>query len=518
MSKERARELFLGLSVLFITSYAWMFSKVSVPNERTRAYLTVAIVDHGSLAIDEPIKRFGAVYDLAAFGGHYYTDKAPGSSLLGVPIYAAVRLFTAAQDWDIVGISNLLRTYLMLPFGLLGFLLLRWLLGRLGVSESARDLAALGFSLGSPVLHYSNAFYGHVLVATLVLACLCCLARAGVLGPEAHGGRRWLLAAGGCAGLAGLVEYQAIALAALLGIPLCFAPRRQIARNVASYVAGALPFAAALLWYDARAFGGPFELSYQHLVGSSLQELHGFGLAGATIPTREALHAMATSPHRGLLVTAPLLGFGLCALPLLKRRLGTALWLSCLAGSAYFVLIVASSSVWFGGWSFGLRLLIPIYGLLALAAAAGFDALASFPALQVMLRAAAIYALVYQQLVQLGFPELPPEFSSPLPDAILPLYRAGYVAPNLACKLGGLGLWNVLGVMPVSAALIVVLAMSGKGALRSRLAYGLSALLLAAAALSSLARSDISIPPAAQARWVKQVQAWTAAEERCSRR
>jgi hypothetical protein len=318
--------------------------------------------------------------------------------------------------------------------------------------------------------------------------------------------------------LAGLIEYQAIVLAALLGLPILFGPRQRIALRALGYLAGALPFALALLWYDARAFGGPFQLSYQHLVGSSLQELHGFGLAGATWPTRQALHAMATSQHRGLFVTAPLLGFGLCALPVLRRRLGTGLWLACTAGSLYFVLIVASSSVWFGGWSFGLRLLIPVYGLLAIGAAAGIDALAQVPALFVTLRAALIYAIVYQQLVQLGFPELPPEFLRPLPDAILPLYRAGFLAPNLACKAAGLSAWNAAAAALVTLALLVWIALRGEGAGRLRAAYGLSALLLAAAATSSLARTEPSVDDAAQSRWVRQVRAWSDAETRCAKR
>jgi hypothetical protein len=509
-STERARELFLALLVLVISSYAWMFSKVSVPNERTRVYLTVALVDHGTLAIDRSLRRFGGVYDLASFGGHYYTDKAPGSSLLGVPIYGLVRLFSRPEDWDIVGLCNLFRSCLMLPFGLLGFLLLRSLLRELGLSDAARDVSSLSFSLGSSVLHYSNAFYGHVIVATLVLAALRCMR-------AAHGGRiAWLVAAGGCSGLAGLVEYQAIVLAALLGLPILLGPRRRILPGVLAYAAGGLPFAAALLWYDARAFGGPFQLSYEHLVAPTLQELHGFGLAGATLPTSEVLYAMATSQHRGLLVTAPVLAFGLCALPFVWRRLGFALWLTCLTSCAYFVLIVASSSVWYGGWSFGLRLLIPIYGLLAIAAAAGFDACARWPALQGVLRAAAIYGLVYQLLVQASFPELPPEVLRPLPDAIVPALREGFVAPNLACKLFGLARWNFWPIALLGSVAIGWLALCGSTPPRLRAAHGIGSLLLAAAGLLVLSKQEPQLPAASQARWLRQLRAWSAEETRCA--
>ena len=60
----------------------------------------------------------------------------------------------------------------MVPFGVLGFLVLRWLLRRLAVSEPCLDLVSLAYALGSPALHYATAFYGHVLVGTLVLSSL----------------------------------------------------------------------------------------------------------------------------------------------------------------------------------------------------------------------------------------------------------------------------------------------------------------------------------------------------------
>jgi hypothetical protein len=539
----RLRELGFAVLVLVVSSYAWMFSRVSVPNERTRAYLTVAIVDHGTLQVDEPLRRFGSIYDLARFDGHYFTDKAPGSSLLAVPIYAAVRIATKPSDWDIVSLCNLFRTWLMLPFGLAGFLLLRSLLRTLGVSSGAITVTSLAFSLGSPMLHYSNAFYGHVLVTVLVLGALRCLSAAGLLAPRelaaASGGVPGALAdarsgtplrrfgalggAGACAGLAGLIEYQAIVLAVVLAVPILFARPRRILPYLAAYGLGAIPFAAALLGYNASAFGGPFELSYQHLVAKSLQELHGFGLAGATSPSIDVLHAMLTSDHRGLLTTAPFLAFGLFALPFVFTRLPSALWIAALLGTLYFVLIVASSSVWFGGWSFGLRLLIPILGFLAVGAAAGFDLLARVPGAQMLVRAAALFSVLYHALVAVTFPELPPEFERPLPDAVLPMLQAGLVAPNLGCKIIGLAPWSLL---PLGLALTVVagfLIWPGPSDLlpartvkdRIRALQATTTVIVACAALSVLWRAEPSRPERERARWVRMARGWSDGETQC---
>ena len=68
----------LGLSLLFGVT----------EQDRTRLALSQAIVDHGTLRIDAYQRQFG---DKAAYGRHFYTDKAPGLSFLAVPTYALLR-------------------------------------------------------------------------------------------------------------------------------------------------------------------------------------------------------------------------------------------------------------------------------------------------------------------------------------------------------------------------------------------------------------------------------------------
>ena len=77
MKAPLVRDLVLGALVWAVLSYAWNFSNLTVPNERTRLYLTVAMVDERTIAVDGPLQRFGHVYDLASFNGRHFTDKAP---------------------------------------------------------------------------------------------------------------------------------------------------------------------------------------------------------------------------------------------------------------------------------------------------------------------------------------------------------------------------------------------------------------------------------------------------------
>jgi hypothetical protein len=516
----RTRDALLCALVLLQLAYSWMYSQISVPNERTRVYLTLAIVDDGTLAIDGPVRRFGAVYDLANFRGHYFTDKAPGASLLAVPVYAVARLLKPAAAFSAVDVINLVRTYLMLPIGLLGFVLLRSLLRSLRISEPTLDVSSLSFSLGSALLHYGAAFYSHAIVAVLALATLRCLSWVGMLSasgvsqPRSSQRRRTfgLLAAGACAGACGLTEYQAVPLAALLGLPLVLGPSTSRLRDLTWFALGAAPFAAALLAYNALAFGAAFALSYQHLVGAGLQDLHGEGLVGATYPHWSALVGLLIDQHRGLLITAPFLGLGLVGLvrptPLMPR----ALWITLSCSIAYFLLIVASSSVWYGGWSFGPRLLVPVMGLLAVAAAFAMEGWRANPFAQGVFRTAAVLGVLYQQAVSATFPELPPEFRRPLPDAVLPLLRVGAAAPNLVCKLLPLGPGNWI---PLAVLVAYTVALLVRRGLAGQPRVALGSLIAALSLFGLLALLPPSIDSQQQLRWLRQVRAWRADEQRC---
>src|SRR5437764_15295702 len=68
------------------------FPRIQSANELPRVYLVKAIVEDHTFAIDKQVATYGATSDLSKWDGHLYQNKAPGSSLLVVPVYAAVRL------------------------------------------------------------------------------------------------------------------------------------------------------------------------------------------------------------------------------------------------------------------------------------------------------------------------------------------------------------------------------------------------------------------------------------------
>jgi len=455
----RAVALYGGLA--FVLGYAWMFSGVTVPNERSRVYLAVSLVDHGTLSIDPAVERFGPIIDWARHDGRFYTDKAPGSSLLGAIPYALVRAVTPADAWTIEGLVNLERVALMIPLSLLGFFLVRRLLGRFHLARSTVDLASLGWLLGTTALHYASAYYGHQIVAVCLLGAVLALEEAAEAPPGR--GRRGYAVAGLWLGLAGLTEYQAAApCVALAALAVWRAARgREVGRLIA-FGAGVAPFAAAFVAYHAVAFGGPFELSYHHLVAPEVQALHHHGVGGVALPTWAAVSGSLVSLHRGLLITSPLILLAIPGLLALRRRGGgsLALALSVVFGLSLF--FVFGAAAWYGGWSYGPRLLVPVMGLAVLPVALGLEwAREASLGPRGLLRGAALgliaAGVVQNGLVHAFFREPPEHALNPLLDVVAPMWAAGVTSPNLVtCHLAVDG---VVTLVPAAAALLLLLGL-----------------------------------------------------------
>ena len=152
------REFALSAWLLAMLSFSWMYAEISVPNERTRAYLVAALVDDHTLQIDGPIQRYGAVYDLAQHEGHFYTDKAPGSSLLAAPIYWVARKLSGAQSRSMPAPREPHPQRVDDPLRPTGFMLLRALLRRLARTPRTIDLVSIAYALGCAVFHTAPRF------------------------------------------------------------------------------------------------------------------------------------------------------------------------------------------------------------------------------------------------------------------------------------------------------------------------------------------------------------------------
>src|SRR5258706_3885909 len=93
--KFEARQL--TLFAILLACYAYFFPRWADWNQNSRFDLVVALVNDHTLTIDRYVENTG---DYATVGGHIYSDKAPGTALLGVPIFAAFRALVPGDALD----------------------------------------------------------------------------------------------------------------------------------------------------------------------------------------------------------------------------------------------------------------------------------------------------------------------------------------------------------------------------------------------------------------------------------
>ena len=191
-----------AIAVVYLYVFPY-FPRIHSANELPRAYLVKAIVADHTFAIDRGVAAWGATADVSPSGGHQYSNKAPGASLLAVPAYAAVR--AVAGEPSLAATIWICRVFAGIA-PMLAFLWLLWgFLVRFAPDPDIRRLVLLAYALGSLAMTYSILFYSHQLGAI-------CAASAWILALDVVDGRRgrWAMAAAGLlAGAAPLADYQA---------------------------------------------------------------------------------------------------------------------------------------------------------------------------------------------------------------------------------------------------------------------------------------------------------------------
>ncbi|WP_238542220.1 hypothetical protein [Sphingomonas sp. PAMC 26621] len=371
----------LLLFALVWLSCVWFGSNALNPNTATRLFAAIALVEHGDARID---RYQSLTIDKAQFGNgaarHYYMDKAPGMTVMAVPAVWAVNAVSGTRSQDeVIDIANpRLRAFLGVRLSLAvagsaalltafaAVLLLDLGTGITG-SPAAGLFAALGYALGSVAWGWSTTLFGHAPVAALLLIATWAIWR-GTSGPRALGRWRYPVMAGLALGWAAAIEFQAALAGLAIGVWALWRTRRTAGpvRN-RLYAAALLSASVALLpvlAYNEIAFGTPFVLGYQGVVGfQGMNE----GLFGLTYPKPFALWEILFGLRRGLFWVAPVLLLGVVGLVRLIRTPATRDlgWLA-VAVVTIALLVNASYHYWDGGASVGPRHAVPAIPFLAL--------------------------------------------------------------------------------------------------------------------------------------------------------
>jgi hypothetical protein len=444
----------LASIVLLWSWYGHFWPHLHTANEAIRLYFVQALVDDGRPELDAVTARHRSVpVDRSERNGHIYMDKAPGTSLLALPVYPLVRAANpaaAGRDlWQVGWLSTIWAVALPLAgaLWLLGQLLLAW-----GIRAREVALVLLALATASPLWVYATLLFGHGLAAAAVAAAVL-----GV-GAVAHPSRQRLLACGLAAGFAGLVDTPLFVFAAAASVWLVW---RQVpaVKEVSTQhettrvrllggVRGALPWLAGLgvcvlaqLAYNTWVLGHPLRFTYQFKADRALAQIMDTGFLGFRPPQLDALVGLLFGARRGLFFHAPWLLAAVVGLVLAARDRNRPAWqrrdaraLLALAGG--YTLFVSGFADWPAGDSACARHLLPVLPLLA----PGLAFVVVEPRLAPLGRAAVGAAVLLGVLLHLPTVASFPYHFAQLPQPVLelswPLVLQGHFAPSIGRLLG----------------------------------------------------------------------------------
>ncbi len=283
--------------------------------------------------------------DRASYGGHFYSDKAPGLSVLAMPAVAVLRPGSpqgySRDDLRLWGVR-------VLTVGL-AFLVCAFMVGRVseGLAPGFGGIALVTFALGTLVAPLAGVSFEAVPAAALGFGAF-------LLAWSRRPGLAGLLG-----GVALLVEYQSGLTLVVIASYLALKGWRPLL----AFLAGLAPGALLLGAYNWAAFGAPWHLSYSY-VANFWADWQKTGFFGIGLPHGfGVVHVFAG--RSGLLVVSPVLvlaAFGLVWLGRTHRAEAVV------AGtvSAIFVFINLGYFDPYGGGSPGPRFLVAALPFLAL--------------------------------------------------------------------------------------------------------------------------------------------------------
>lgn len=334
----------------------------------TESLATRGEVDTNAIAWTQWVNSPGEV--LGAFGpdGQVYSKKGPAPAFLAAPWYLLLRMGA------LIGAGFGLLQATLLWNGIITALTaaLLWLTAnRLGYRNRTGALLGLLFGLATIAWPYANQFFGEPLSAFALL-----LTFYGILSWRRSGRVFWMAAAGVGAGLAIATVTAHVLLVGVLGLYALAGwwwhdkqgatdgAESSAGRDVKGLLTGLAAFAipiliagALLMWYNAVRFGSPFETGYHFDSGE-----------GFTTPIWQGFWGLIFSPYRGVFWHTPLFLVSIVAfVPFTRRHKVEGVTIAVL--SLVLVGLYSLWWMWWGGFAWGPRFLVPLtpFWVLALA-------------------------------------------------------------------------------------------------------------------------------------------------------
>jgi len=475
IGQERLTEA--ALFVLLVACYTYTFPRWADPNQNSRLDMVVAVVEDGTFQIDPYVEN---TVDYAKVGEHYYSDKAPGTAFLGIPLYAGLKVFLDLPVVDRLtgrlanseafkstlrtegsgvlrqkvrfALAQVVLTFVIsvLPSSFIGVLIYR-LLACFTPNVWIRLVVVLGYGLLTPAFAYANAFYGHQLSAALLFGAFYL-----VFAGRKPLSRAVLLGVGTLLGYSVITEFPSVLIAGVLFLYTLFELYREGSWPRIGWVmpTGAL-IAAGWMWYNTAVFGGPLKLGYSN---SELWiNQHHAGFMSLTLPHWDAAWGITFGIFRGLFVLSPwlLLAFPGFWLWRRSRERGPEFWVAVTSLFSFF-LFNSSSGMWWGGFAIGPRYLLPMLPFMALSIIFVFREWGGRLWLRVLTAVLMLWSLAATWGLTLAEQAFPSDaIRNPFVAYAWPNWLAGNIARNVGTLLG---LRGVLSLLPLGIVLVVISA------------------------------------------------------------
>lgn len=350
---------------------------VAIPGGDTvpHRYLPLSVLCERDLDLDEiplRIRRNGQVYQpyylVEGEGGHQYSTFGFLPGLLATPVFWVAKLRDAAFDYQRV--LDLGKWAATIWVALSGVFV--WATARARTEASNALRVALVYGVATSAWSVaSQSLWQHSVTLPLLAAALACLCADGDRGRHVP----W---AGLLLGLATLGRPTNVFVAMVFTSWVYFQRRHRLAAYVAL---ASLPAAAGLL-YGQFAFGDPLATGQGLIAGAVATWKTGSATpwASSAGDVLEGVTGVLLSPSRGLFVFSPILLAGAAGLLSSFRRGGDALLRHATIATGAIVLVHGLRFDWWGGWTWGYRLVLDALPLLALGLGPALEATRSRPA------------------------------------------------------------------------------------------------------------------------------------------
>ncbi len=532
LSPQQPREPIESRSVWWVTmaaiAFAYLyfvpyFSPLNNPNENSRLYQIRAYVESGKLSVDAQIRRYGWVNDLAKREGKHYTGKAPGTTFLGVPIYAALRAMDEARglpppSW--FRILYALRLFGVILPCLLFVYVFRGFMRRIVHDGHVATILAVVLALGTMLLPYALIYVNHSLTAAAAFGAVIAVHGAvrvreiGTLRSQVGTWLRFVLAGFLLAACTSL-DYGLFPISLMLLGFVVWRAGWTWASVVGTCLGAAVPTLLTAAYHQA-CWGSPFSVSMSFLANPAFQAEAEQGLFGIIGPTATTVWGVLLNPNKGLIYFSPVLAVALvavvvAALTSRHRRTATITFAVVL----WMLLYNMSLVNWTGGWSVGPRYVTVIVPFLVFALAAWWAEcrLRARRVLATTVVGLGVPSVVVMSATSTMFPHLQPDYANPLFECIWPLWRDGVTPRSLGRWIADLdGRANqapfVLVMVLLIGGMVALLARIGRrtGASRLRSAAGMAIAVAIASAtlwLQSLPESQDQKRVERGLRWLK---------------